>query len=94
MSAFDVQQLQLEVGPWQRKRWPATATQERTALKVCEEAGELAGAVIKLAEGRRAPQDVRNEIGDVLISLAACADLHGFDLGDCARERWAEVRER
>lgn len=92
MSA--IRQLQLEVGPWQRERWPMTATRERATLKLGEEAGELLGAVVKLEEGRRTPQDVRDEIGDVLIALASVADLHGFDLHDCVAQRWAEVQTR
>jgi len=85
-----IRHLQDEVGPWQRTRWPMTATVERTAMKVGEEAGEVLGAVIKCGEGRRTVEDVANELADVLITACACADLHGIDLQDAVSRRWNE----
>ena len=55
------------------------------ALKVAEEAGEVAGAVIRHVErrdGRDWTPELRSEIGDLLITVIALCDKAGTSLGE------------
>jgi NTP pyrophosphatase (non-canonical NTP hydrolase) len=51
------------------------------ALKLAEEAGEVAGAAIRLHEGRTGAraQDIADECGDVFNTMMVLLDDHGFD---------------
>jgi NTP pyrophosphatase (non-canonical NTP hydrolase) len=66
------------------------AKPEWLALIVCEEAGEVARAVLKKAQGIRTETDwskeLEKEAADVLVALLALADRFGFDL----EQAWAE----
>jgi NTP pyrophosphatase (non-canonical NTP hydrolase) len=83
-----VRALQRDILTWQREKHghndPAL-----TALKLCEEAGEVAGAVLKY-DGAHIVQ----EMGDVMISLLALAEILEVDLDRVATTRWAEVKTR
>lgn len=54
------------------------------ALKLTEEAGEVAGAAIRLHEGREGAtaQAIADECGDVFITMMVLLDDHGFKPGD------------
>jgi NTP pyrophosphatase (non-canonical NTP hydrolase) len=80
--------LQREVGAWQRRTLDGDPPPLRKALKVAEEAGEVAGAVNKLADGRRTVRDVEDESGDAIIALCGLADAIGFDLATAVKRRW------
>jgi NTP pyrophosphatase (non-canonical NTP hydrolase) len=60
------------------------ATLEYGALRLCEEAGEVAGVVKRLTQinytGKKRAEDLLDEMGDVLHSLAKLANIAGFDL--------------
>ena len=92
MSIFhSVTQLQSDVGDWHRREFPSVLP-EWLALIVCEEAGEVARAILKLQQGIRRETDWRAEVelesADVLIALLALADRFGFDLADAGRRRF------
>lgn len=62
--------------------------------KLAEEAGEVCGALIKIAEGRATLQHLAAELGDALICLSALAGRHGWTLDQLRTDRWAEVQAR
>ena len=85
--------LQDEIRNWQWARFPCDE-ETRAAGKVCEEAGELMGAVIRLKEGRSAMSNIAEEFGDVFISLMGVANFYGFDAMNVIEARWETVRKR
>lgn len=86
------------ISGWRETRWPKLGGPELQdtwdALKVAGEAGEVAEAVTKLAEGRATHADLKDEIGDVLIALSAIAGRHGWTLEELRARRWRDVRLR
>lgn len=86
--------VQAEVGEWQRRTWPDNQDPVTKALKFAEEAGEVAGAVIKMLEGRKTQGDLANEIGDSIIALAGLAEVADINLATAVVARWSSVRER
>lgn len=88
---FELSDLQAEVAEWHRREFPK-AKPEWLALIVCEEAGEVARAVLKMAQGIRTETDwqaeLEKESADVLVALCALADRFGFDLGQAWNERF------
>ena len=77
---------QRQVFDWIRDRWPQQASPEWRALKLAEEAGEVAGAVVKREEGRTTDADVRMETAQVVICAMALAESVGFDLWEAVAE--------
>lgn len=69
-------------------------TLEDVGLKLSEESGEVSGAIIKIAEGRATVQDLRDEIGDVMIVLSQMAARLGSTLEDLRNERFEKIRHR
>lgn len=63
-------------------------------LKLAEEAGEVAGAIVKIPEGRATFEDMEDEIGDVLIVLSQLAAKRGTTLEKIRRARFHQVRQR
>jgi NTP pyrophosphatase (non-canonical NTP hydrolase) len=63
-------------------------------LKLMEEAGEVAGAVVKIPEGRATEQDLFDEMGDVLIVLSQLAAKHNKTLAELRANRFEHVKER
>lgn len=101
---IDLLQASRAVEKWQDACFPEKAGRGAEQLlskagKLCEEAGEVMGAVIKsrhtterhAAFGR---DRIVGEVGDVLITvLALCAHLD-VDPEDVLRDRWESVRRR
>jgi NTP pyrophosphatase (non-canonical NTP hydrolase) len=83
------------IGAFCDTTWPGRSTVE-VAAKLAEECGEVAGALIRRAEGRKggSDADIRLEIGDVLIVLSTIASRHGWDLDEIRTERFAAIKER
>ena len=82
--------------------WPGE-TIEEAALALCEEAGEVARAVIKRShqarhEGDRAPRDwtanLREELGQVVIVAMKMAEREGFSLWGSIAEGLAKLDDR
>ena len=62
--------------------------------KVAEEGGEVIGALIKRTQNRATTDDVRDELGDVILAaLAACKQL-GLAPAEVIARRWASVSQR
>lgn len=94
------EELDYAVALWHGGAFP-DETPEQLGLCIGEECGELLRAILKESHGandRRAYVDwraeQRNEIGDVLIGLAALAMRRGWHLDDILRERLDFVRSR
>lgn len=80
---------------WRRTKtsWvPCSA--DAFAMKVGEEAGEVLGAVTKVAEHRASLDDLRGEMGDVLVALSCLAAWHGWTLDELRSSRFEEVQRR
>jgi len=67
---------------------------ERLGIKLAEECGEVAGAIVKIEEGRKTLEDLDDELGDVLIVLSKFAAKRGTTLDDLRAERFAMIKER
>lgn len=90
----DLTRLAAEVKAWQDERWPGHAHPITKALKFAEEAGEVAGAVIKSYEGRTTRQDIADEIGDAVIALAGLCESLEIPFGVAVGNRWFHVKRR
>lgn len=105
MIYYDIlQRIQGEREKWARHNFPNAGAKEH-ALGVCEEAGELAHAVLKLDPGSadggpiRGTRDelldeVADALGDLLIYACGVASDCGLDLSFCLQGAWDEVKDR
>ena len=64
------------------------------ALKLCEEAGEVAGAAVKIREGRAKLRDMDDEVGDVLIVLSQYAAQRETTLDELRKQRFVFIQAR
>lgn len=78
---------------WHEARW-GDKSDDRVFLKLLEEVGEAAGAVVKRDEGRRTTLDVLDELGDVTIVLTVLLARHGVTFDEVRARRWEEVSQR
>lgn len=58
------------------------------AMKLGEEAGEVLGAVVKMAEGRKSVHDLAQETAQLVICALALAQSAGFDLEGAIADEW------
>jgi NTP pyrophosphatase (non-canonical NTP hydrolase) len=63
-------------------------------LKLGEEAGEVAGAIVRLDEKRGTLDDLDKEIGDVLIVLSQLASMRGLTLAQLRDWRFDQIQAR
>lgn len=69
-------------------------TMQSIGLKMAEEAGEVAGAIIKIPENRATVFDLDREVGDLLIVLSQLAAIRGTTLDQLRLNRWMEIKAR
>ncbi len=84
----DLNTLQHNIIKWGHERGlikPEAAAKQ--TLKMFSEAGELADNVIKNA-------DVRDDIGDVLVTLILLAEIKGTSLEECLNVAYADIHDR
>jgi NTP pyrophosphatase (non-canonical NTP hydrolase) len=92
--------VQYESGEWRQKAYPETASIELQALGVCEEAGELAHAVLKYKQGirgydlKKTQAEVADAIGDIFIYACGVADKLDINVVNSIVAAWHHVRER
>jgi NTP pyrophosphatase (non-canonical NTP hydrolase) len=67
---------------------------QRIGLKLAEECGEVAGALIKIPEGRAFESDLDDEIGDCLIVLSQLAAKRGTTLAVLRAKRFHKIKTR
>lgn len=82
---------QADVFAWVQRTFPDMTAPIHRAAKLAEEAGEVVGAVIKIAEGRKTKFDLADELGDLMLCALALADSAGIDLLAAAAMRWEYV---
>lgn len=103
MAGLDA--IAVDVIEWHDREWPSPdgtpAQLDRIALKLAEEVGELAGAIVKHVQGRTDADWLANataELGDVAIVLMVLAgrlrETTGISLGAAIAERWGNVQQR
>ena len=67
----------------------APGNSHKQALKFIEEAGEVCGAILK-----NQPENLKLEIGDVLVTLAILANQNGTDLSTCCESAYQKIKDR
>lgn len=65
------------------------------ALKVCEEAGEVAGAVVKSLDGsHRVHGDLNDELADVVLAVMTCANFAHINMDRSIKARLEHLEKR
>jgi NTP pyrophosphatase (non-canonical NTP hydrolase) len=64
------------------------------ALKLAEETGEIAGACVKIPEGRATEAELDKELGDALIVLSQLAAKRGTTLEALRAQRFEDIKIR
>lgn len=83
-------ELEIKVGNWAIKRGilkKENATKQ--IMKVMEEVGETAGAILKDNE-----KDIVDGIGDSLVTLIILAKQLGYTPQECLEAAWNEIKDR
>lgn len=93
-------ELQSDTQIWREKNFPPEhRTPELQTLGVCEEAGELAHAVLKMRQGIRGTHEqhiaaIEDAAGDITIYLCGLFSNLGLDLEAAVSKAWTEVQTR
>ena len=74
---------------WAREKNLDIAEPEKQMLKVVEEVGEVAAAL-----ARNNKNDLRDGIGDVVVTLVILAMQHDMDLYECLNQAYNEIKDR
>lgn len=92
--------LQKRLAGWQRVNFGEPSLEQLT-LGVCEEAGELAHAVLKAAQGIRGMQDadaskeaIADALGDIAIYAMQVAEAAGIDFFAAVEDTAEQVMRR
>lgn len=88
MKTIEAEILEFATAQWGEKDLPAIG------LKVGEEAGEVAGALVKIPEGRATLEDLDKEVGDLLIVLSQIAAKRGWTLEQLRAKRFEQIKAR
>lgn len=74
---------------WAIDRGIDKASPEKQFLKVIEEIGELAEGMAKSREGQ-----IKDSIGDVYVTLVILAMQLGYNIEDCIKMAYEEIKDR
>ena len=74
---------------WAREKNLDIAEPEKQMLKVVEEVGEVAAAL-----ARNNKNDLRDGIGDVVVTLIILAIQNDMDLYECLNQAYNEIKDR
>ncbi|EMW5411448.1 MazG-like family protein [Enterococcus faecalis] len=77
------------VEKWAREKNLDIAEPEKQMLKVVEEVGEVAAAL-----ARNNKNDLRDGIGDVVVTLVILAMQKNMDLYECLNQAYSEIKNR
>ncbi|HAP5292317.1 TPA: hypothetical protein IUZ40_002930 [Enterococcus faecalis] len=77
------------VEEWAREKNLDIAESEKQMLKVVEEVGEVAAAL-----ARNNKNDLRDGIGDVVVTLVILAIQNDMDLYECLNQAYNEIKDR
>lgn len=88
MRTIEAEILEFATAQWGEKTLAAIG------LKVGEEAGEIAGALVKIPEGRATDEDLDKEVGDLMIVLSQIAAKRGYTLEAVRAMRFEQIKAR
>ncbi|MDT2168000.1 MazG-like family protein [Enterococcus faecalis] len=77
------------VEEWVKEKHLDKAEPEKQMLKVVEEVGEVAAAL-----ARNNKNDLRDGIGDVVVTLVILAMQNNMDLYECLNQAYSEIKNR
>ncbi|EQA5440407.1 MazG-like family protein [Enterococcus faecalis] len=77
------------VEEWAKEKRLDTAEPEKQMLKVIEEVGEVGAALARNNEN-----DLRDGIGDVVVTLVILAMQNDMDLYECLNQAYNEIKDR
>lgn len=77
------------VEEWAKEKHLDKAEPEKQMLKVIEEVGEVAAAL-----ARNNKNDLRDGIGDVVVTLVILAMQNDMDLYECLNQAYNEIKDR
>lgn len=77
------------VEEWAKEKRLDTAEPEKQMLKVIEEVGEVGAALARNNE-----KDLRDGIGDVIVTLIILAMQNNMDLYECLNQAYSEIKNR
>ncbi|MGF1919252.1 MazG-like family protein [Enterococcus faecalis] len=77
------------VEEWAKEKRLDKAEPEKQMLKVIEEVGEVAAAL-----ARNNKNDLRDGIGDVVVTLVILAMQNDMDLYECLNQAYNEIKDR
>ena len=84
------QEIEIKTVGWAIAKGIAEESNKKTQLlKFYEEAGEVAGALLK-----DNPKDLKTEIGDVLVTLAIFAKQNRMTLTECFEAAYEKISKR
>ena len=88
-SEGSLDELILKVEEWAVKRGLEKADSSKQMLKVVEEVGEVASAL-----ARNKVDDLRDGIGDVIVTLIILAQQQGLTVEECLETAYDEIADR
>lgn len=95
---ISLRELTQQVGMWAHLNFGERPMHQQV-LGICEEAGELAHAQLKLEQGIRGTYEehiaeMKDALGDIMIYAMDLCYVRGFDLEDIIGETWRNVSQR
>jgi NTP pyrophosphatase (non-canonical NTP hydrolase) len=85
--------IESEILKFATEQW-GEKTLERLAVKLAEETGKIAGAVVKIPELRATAADLDQELGDALIVLSQFAAKRETTLEALQTRRFEQIKAR
>ncbi|PTE79286.1 MazG-like family protein [Staphylococcus gallinarum] len=82
-------QLVKQVEQWSKDKNLDKGNPDRQALKFYEEAGEVGAAL-----SRNKLDDLKDGIGDTVVTLIILAQQHGMTLEECLQYAYDEIKDR
>ena len=82
-------QLVKQVEQWSKDKNLHNGNPDRQALKFYEEAGEVGAAL-----SRNKLDDLKDGIGDTVVTLIILAQQHGWSLEECLQYAYDEIKDR
>ncbi|MDP4460407.1 MazG-like family protein [Staphylococcus hyicus] len=82
-------QLIKQVEQWSIDKGLHNGNRDRQALKVWEESGEIAKAM-----SRNRIEELKDGIGDTVVTLIILAQQHGWTLEECLQYAYDEIKDR
>ena len=82
-------QLVKQVEQWSKDKNLHNGNPDRQALKFYEEAGEVGAAL-----SRNKMDDLKDGIGDTVVTLIILAQQHGWSLQECLQYAYDEIKDR